>query len=132
MRYCKNSRKNFPAANYMFKVNNRNTRTRCEICCSKLTIKTSERWHWRRFGVVIVNFEHISPPLLVFLWAGKFRLGEDLNYFLNNLKNFFLKICKWNTFSFKSLLFGINISEYTLATCDASKSKLSITFDKKA
>ena len=27
----------FPAGNYMFKVNNRNTRTRCEIC-SKLTI----------------------------------------------------------------------------------------------
>ena len=35
-----------PAGNYMFKVNNRNTRTRCEIC-SKLTIKTSERRHWR-------------------------------------------------------------------------------------
>ena len=30
------------AGNYMFKVNNRNTRTRCEIC-SKLTIKTLER-----------------------------------------------------------------------------------------
>ena len=29
------------AGNYMFKVNNRNTRTRCEIC-SKLTMKTSE------------------------------------------------------------------------------------------
>ena len=28
--------------NYMFKVNNRNSRTRCEIC-SKLTIKTPER-----------------------------------------------------------------------------------------
>ena len=27
------------AGNYMFKVNSRNTRTRCEIC-SKLTIKT--------------------------------------------------------------------------------------------
>ena len=31
-----------PADNYMFKVDNRNTRTRCEIC-SKLTIKTPER-----------------------------------------------------------------------------------------
>ena len=30
---------------YLFKVNNRNTRTRCEIC-SKLTIKTPERRHW--------------------------------------------------------------------------------------
>ena len=31
-----------PAGNYMFKVNNGNTRTRCEIC-SKLKIKTPER-----------------------------------------------------------------------------------------
>ena len=31
-----------PAVNYMFKFNNRNTRTRCEIC-SELTIKTPER-----------------------------------------------------------------------------------------
>ena len=34
--------RHFPAGNYMFKVNNRNTRTRCEIC-SKLTIKIPER-----------------------------------------------------------------------------------------
>ena len=32
----------YPAGIYLLKVNNRNTRTRCEIC-SKLTIKTSER-----------------------------------------------------------------------------------------
>ena len=31
-----------PVGNYIFKVNNRNTRIRCEIC-SKLTIKTPER-----------------------------------------------------------------------------------------
>ena len=31
----------------------------CEIC-SKLTIKTPKRRHWRRFGVFTVNFEHIS------------------------------------------------------------------------
>ena len=34
--------KHYPAGNYMFKVNNRNTRTRCEIC-SKLTTETPER-----------------------------------------------------------------------------------------
>ena len=33
-----------PAGIYLFKVNNRNTRTRCEIC-SKLIIKTPERRH---------------------------------------------------------------------------------------
>ena len=38
-----------PAGNYMFKVNNRNTGTRCEIC-SELTIKTPER-RWCFDGV---------------------------------------------------------------------------------
>ena len=56
----------FPSGNYIFKVNNRNTRTKCEIC-SKLTIKTPERRHLRRSGVFIVNFEHISHLVLVFL-----------------------------------------------------------------
>ena len=31
---------------YTFRVNNRNTRTRCKIC-SKLTVKTPERRQWR-------------------------------------------------------------------------------------
>ena len=44
----------------MFKVNNRNTRTRCETC-SKLTVKTPERCQWRRSGVSIVNFKHFTP-----------------------------------------------------------------------
>ena len=48
------------------KFNQRSTRTRCEIC-SKLTIKTPERRHWRRSDVFIVNFEHISHLVLVFL-----------------------------------------------------------------
>ena len=50
----------------LLKVNNRNTRTRCEIC-SKLTIKTPERRQWRRFGVFIFNLEHISHLVLMFL-----------------------------------------------------------------
>ena len=51
---------------YLLKVNNRNTRTRCEIC-AKLTIKIPERRHWRRFGIFIVTFELISHVVLVFL-----------------------------------------------------------------
>ena len=47
-----------PAGIYLLKVNNRNIRTRCEIC-SKLTMKSP--------GVFIVNFEHISHLALVFL-----------------------------------------------------------------
>ena len=38
----------YPAGIYLLKVNNRNTRTRCERC-SKLTIKIPERyqaWFW--------------------------------------------------------------------------------------
>ena len=52
-----------PANFYLFKVNYRNTRKRCEIC-SKLTIKTLEQRRWRRSSVLIVNFEHISPTKL--------------------------------------------------------------------
>ena len=55
-----------PASIYMLKVNNKNLRTRCKIC-SKLTIKTSGRRHWRRYSAFIVNFEHISHLALVFL-----------------------------------------------------------------
>ena len=45
----------FPVSIYLLKVNYRNTRTRCEIC-SKY-----------RSGVFIINFEHISHLVLVFL-----------------------------------------------------------------
>ena len=55
-----------PSRKILLKVNNRNTRTRCEICL-KLSITTSERCHWRLSGVFIVNFEHISHLVLVFL-----------------------------------------------------------------
>ena len=67
-----------PANIYLFKVNNRNTTKRCEIC-SKLTIKTPTRRHWRRSGffggfwtyftpissVYIVDFEQIDVRWVV-------------------------------------------------------------------
>ena len=49
----------------MFKVNNRNTRTRCEIC-SKLTIKTPERFEsiqidlnrlWKNFNLAFIGYK---------------------------------------------------------------------------
>ena len=49
----------------MPKINNRNTRTKCEIN-SKLTIKTPERRR-RRSGVFIVNLELLSHFFLVFI-----------------------------------------------------------------
>ena len=48
-----------PTNIYLFKVSNKNTRKRCEIC-STLKIKAPERRHRWRCGVFIVNYEHIS------------------------------------------------------------------------
>ena len=55
-----------PVGNCMFKVSNRNTRARCEIC-SRLSLMTLEKLDWRRSGVFNVNFEHISHLVLLFL-----------------------------------------------------------------
>ena len=56
----------YPAAIYLFKVNNRNIRTMREIC-SNLTIETPKRRHWHHSVVFIVNFEQISRIGLVIL-----------------------------------------------------------------
>ena len=55
-------RKTIPAGNYMFKVSNRNTRKRCEIC-SKLTIKYQNDAN----GVIFYNtyFTHFSSISIV-------------------------------------------------------------------
>ena len=62
------------AGNYLFKVNNRNTKTRYEIC-SKLTIKTPERSQVHFVlpftlcsSVSIVNFEHVIDG-----WVGLYK-----------------------------------------------------------
>ena len=55
-----------PAGNYLLKVNNRNTRTRCEIC-SKLAIKTPEPRQWHRSVVFTVNFDNILYLFIVSL-----------------------------------------------------------------
>ena len=65
-------RRLYPAGIYLLKFNNRNTKTRCEIC-SKLTIKTP--------GAFIVNFEHLSHLNLVFLLLtldSNFQLGSQV------------------------------------------------------
>ena len=73
-----------PTIIYLFKVNKRNLikGNRFDIC-SKLTIETPEWRHWRRSGICIVNFEHISLLFLVFLlliWPGKRLLGRLKHY----------------------------------------------------
>ena len=72
----------------MFKVNNKDTRT---TLCSKLTIKTPERRQWRRSGVFIVNFEHISHLVLVFLLL-TLNMQLPAGYGLNNQVNFSLRM----------------------------------------
>ena len=49
----------------MFKVNNRNSRKKCEICLKSI-VKIPERRQWRRSDVFI-NFEHILHLFHVFL-----------------------------------------------------------------
>ena len=65
---CEVLTRNMLVRMYLLKVNNRNTRTRCERC-SNLKIKTPEycHWRWRCSCVFIVNLEHISHFGPVFL-----------------------------------------------------------------
>ena len=56
----------YPVNIYLFKVNIRNTRKKCETC-SELRIKTTQRRQWRRSAVFIGNFEHTSHLFLVLL-----------------------------------------------------------------
>ena len=73
----------YPAGNYMLKINNRNTRARCEIC-SKLTIKTPEQRLCSCSGSFIVNFEQISEVVLNFEqinvgWVGSKNASAHLS-----------------------------------------------------
>ena len=76
--------------------------------CSKLTIKTPGRRH--HSGTFLINFEHISHPLLVFLLltvnkqmsAGYQTRGKGVNYnYKINFKSF---PSKWETISIKTEL----------------------------
>ena len=68
------------ANNYLFKVNNRNTRTSCEIC-SKVTKKTPEQRH-----VVLLSsllnlnkFHTLFQCFYCWLWAGTCLLGSNVS-----------------------------------------------------
>ena len=55
-----NFRTPYRASIYLLRVNNKNTRKKCEVCSKLIS-------HWRRSSVFIVNFEHISHFVLVSL-----------------------------------------------------------------
>ena len=69
----------FPVGNYMFEVNNRNTRARCEIY-SKLTVKTLERHH--RSSVYIVNSEQVN---ITWVWDALLSALKEMT--LGHLKS---------------------------------------------
>ena len=75
-----------PTGIYLFKTNNGNTRSMCEIC-SKGTIRTLEWRHWRRSVVFIVYFWQISHIMLVFSFPAVYlstvlRFSTGPMYFL--------------------------------------------------
>ena len=98
-----------PAANYMFKVDNRNTRTRCQIC-SKLTMKTPERRqiykNYQNFHCFIYSNENLqiwclllSPQVKYGHWKNRARLRRFLcsnrinRHFAWNLSRPVLLVC---------------------------------------
>ena len=84
LRWSSLQKNSYRANIYLFKVDYRNTRKRCEIC-SKLTVKTPERLHWFKnelnvncinvvmllfFGCPTVIFSHyrgdsLTNPMLI-------------------------------------------------------------------
>ena len=97
-----------PADNFMFEVNNRNTRIRWEIC-SKLTIKIPEQRHWRCSIVFIVNFKYFtscSGSLVQYKHGGLLDLrnsNSEKIYFQRNFRDFLRQI-------FEKILFEHNLS----------------------
>ena len=71
--------RNTIAANiYLIEVNNRDTRKRCEIC-SKLTIKTSKRHHWRRFCQLWTYLKPFSGVSIIDVYCRQVNVGWDIS-----------------------------------------------------
>ena len=104
----------YPNGNYMFKVNNRNTKTKCEIC-SKLAIKTPKRrriydpfkyllgdsWNYMPPILVPSSAKHITTQILVIA-----KLNETEDFILTDFfsvissvptRNYLSKVSNWNT-----------------------------------
>ena len=79
---------------YLLKINNRNIKARCETC-SKLTIKVPEWRQWCLSAIFIVNFEHISHLVLLFLLLTlNMKLpAENMSSFVFFLRQF--KFCDY-------------------------------------
>ena len=72
-------KRHYPAGIYLFKVNNRNTRTRCEIC-SKLTSCSTKTFYcpcyWLATGICAMGFSgFLHNDLLVMI---EFRMKQGM------------------------------------------------------
>ena len=80
---------------------------------SKLTIKTQEQPHWCRFGIFIVNFEHIPGLVrMVLLLTLNMLLpaGQQLcNLFVILMQHEILQIIKENYVNIKCLSLPVNL-----------------------
>ena len=68
------------------------------ITCSKLTIEMPERCQWHLSGIFIINFEHISYLILVFLLLTLGILLSGKNY-LRKTSEFSLKSTLYEYFT---------------------------------
>ena len=96
-----------PAGNYLLKVNNRNTRTRCEIC-SKLTIKTPERRHWQMISFNVKSlFTNVSLNDTMDILLRNIYLDKEINTNLTEkeLKEPILLCTKCVHFTYNNLMY---------------------------
>ena len=104
-----------PAGNYMFKVNNRNTRTRCEIC-SKLTIKTPEQRHlrlkvksWWSTTFLLHSVIISSPHVLNNDWKIFYTFRVGATYIFNTVRPSSLYKLKSFLLCFSLILFNVKM-----------------------
>ena len=68
----------------MFKVNNRNTKARCEICSKSVSLLSTLNYFTPCSSVSIGNFEQVNTGWVIFLR----HVGNSLASYLVNFKNF--------------------------------------------
>ena len=127
----------FLAGIYLLKVNkicsyfNISSNKNFKIC-SKLTVKTPGRSHWRRSGVCVINFQHTPHLVLVLLFfqrAGKCRLGMKLQKRRKILKNYSKPVqkepCKVSSIldlkPFRSRQSILQVNDYKIQLCEERK-----------
>ena len=106
----------YPAGNYMFKVDNRNTRTRCEIC-SKLTMKIPERRQWRftPCSSISINFKQVNANWVRLKTKQQSEISQAKRYILYNSGNI---VCFYRFFLRKNIWkFKKSVRQFIFKSC---------------